>query len=119
MKKPDYDELAHHLLSEKELDVLTDIRGFLLIPHRVQELLSGDQTPTASMVLPAYEELLDLLKLARSKYPKIAHAIDASVSVLEQYLRYTRQTRVYALAMGTYSQCGLSCENVLTDSASI
>ncbi|EIW65092.1 uncharacterized protein TRAVEDRAFT_33747 [Trametes versicolor FP-101664 SS1] len=100
MKKPDYEELAHHLLSEKELDVLADVRGFLLIPHRVQELLSAEQTPTASMTLPAYEELLELLKLARSKYSKIAHGIEASISVLEQYLRYTRQTRVYALAMG-------------------
>ncbi|OJT10844.1 hypothetical protein TRAPUB_12620 [Trametes pubescens] len=99
MKKPNYEELACHLLSEKELDVLVDIRGFLLIPHRVQELLSADQTPTASMTLPAYEELLELLKLARDKYSKIVHGIEASISVLEQYLRYTRQTRVYALAM--------------------
>ncbi|CDO76288.1 hypothetical protein BN946_scf184917.g4 [Trametes cinnabarina] len=99
LQKPGYDTEAAHLLTPTELDVLEDIRGYLLIPHRVQELLSADQSPTASMVLPAYEELLDLLKLARSKYPKISHAIDASIAVLERYMGYTRQNRVYALAM--------------------
>ncbi|KAJ2994371.1 hypothetical protein NUW54_g7561 [Trametes sanguinea] len=82
LRKPAYETESNNLLSPKELD-----------------LLSAEQTPTASMVLPAYEELLELLGLARLKYPKIGHAIDASKSVLEQYMRYTRQNRVYALAM--------------------
>ncbi|OJT11323.1 hypothetical protein TRAPUB_12198 [Trametes pubescens] len=92
-------DLEHYLLSATELQVLQDIRQFLRAPHLVQELLSGEQTPTASRALPAYEHLLDMLKLVRAKYPKIAHGIDASILVLEQYMRYTRQTRAYALAM--------------------
>ncbi|KAI0726791.1 hypothetical protein C8Q72DRAFT_926324, partial [Fomitopsis betulina] len=82
-------DLEHYLLSAKELEVLQDIHQFLRAPHLVQELLSGEQTPTASRALPAYERLLDMLKLARAKYPKIAHGIDASILALEQYMCYT------------------------------
>lgn len=101
-------DLEHYLLSAKELEVLQDIRQFLRAPHLVQELLSGEQTPTASRALPAYERLLDMLKLARAKYPKIAHGIDASILALEQYMRYTRQTRAYALAMGTITSISMT-----------
>ncbi|KAI0639810.1 hypothetical protein C8Q77DRAFT_1214245 [Trametes polyzona] len=87
------------LLSDKTLDVLSDIREFLAIPHAVQELLSAENTPTASLALPAYAELVDILKAAQSKLPRIAHGLQAAVSALEEYMAYTRQTRVYALAM--------------------
>ncbi|OSD08725.1 hypothetical protein PYCCODRAFT_1356822 [Trametes coccinea BRFM310] len=91
------------LLSDKTLDVLSDIREFLAIPHAVQELLSAENTPTASLALPAYAELIDILKGAQEKLPRIRHGIQAAISALEEYMAYTRQTRVYALAMGKYS----------------
>ncbi|KAI8978312.1 hypothetical protein BD414DRAFT_516941 [Trametes punicea] len=87
------------LLSDKTLDVLSDIHEFLAIPHTVQELLSAENTPTASLALPAYAELIEILKGARVKLPKLAHGIQAAISALEEYMAYTRQTRVYALAM--------------------
>ncbi|KAJ2975727.1 hypothetical protein NUW54_g11681 [Trametes sanguinea] len=99
MNDPKQMDIAHYLLGATDLRVLEDIREFLLLPHLVQELLSAEQTPTASQALPAYERLLGLLKLAAKKHPKIAHGINASISALEQYMAYTRQTRVYALAM--------------------
>ncbi len=53
---------------------------------------------------------LDLLKLSRAKYTKIAHAISASIAILESYMTYTRRTQVYALAMGKYAfLSGLYC----------
>ena len=69
-----------------------------MIPHKVQELLSAEKTPTVPMVIPAYDRLHTLLKLATKSYPKIAHGIWASIESLEEY---TMKTRVYALAMGT------------------
>ncbi|CDO71217.1 hypothetical protein BN946_scf184863.g12 [Trametes cinnabarina] len=95
MRKHDPDAL----LSDKTLDVLSDIREFLAIPHTVQELLSAEHTPTASLVLPAYAELIEILKGARAKLPQLGHGIQAAISALEEYMAYTRQTRVYALAM--------------------
>ncbi|KAJ3002031.1 hypothetical protein NUW54_g6071 [Trametes sanguinea] len=87
------------LLSDKTLDVLQDIREFLAIPHAVQELLSAENTPTVSHVLPAYTELLEILRGAKSALPRISHGIQAAITALEEYMAYTRQTRVYALAM--------------------
>ncbi|KAI9061181.1 hypothetical protein FKP32DRAFT_1576752 [Trametes sanguinea] len=89
------------LLSDKALDVLADIREFLAIPHSVQELLSAENTPTASLALPAYATLIDILKGAQKKLPRIAHGMQAAIYALEEYMAYTRQTRVYALAMST------------------
>ncbi|KAI9058884.1 hypothetical protein FKP32DRAFT_1580955 [Trametes sanguinea] len=99
MESPRQSDISYHLLNEAELQVLQDIRGFLLLPHLVQELLSAEQTPTASQAIPAYERLLNILNLARIKYPKIAHGIEASITAIKQYMCYTRQTRAYALAM--------------------
>ncbi|KAJ2985876.1 hypothetical protein NUW54_g9999 [Trametes sanguinea] len=95
MNKHDRDAL----LSDKQLDVLSDIREFLSIPHAVQELLSSENAPTASLALPAYTELIEILKGAKVKLPHIGHGIQAAIGALEQYMAYTRQTRVYALAM--------------------
>ncbi|TBU21271.1 hypothetical protein BD311DRAFT_678802 [Dichomitus squalens] len=103
MEKEEQKDIAHYLLDKHELEVLSDIRSFLRIPHQVQQILSASHTATAPLVIPAYEDLLDLLKLARGHYPRIAHAISASASILESYMGYTRHTRVYALAMGMWN----------------
>ncbi|KAH9895281.1 ribonuclease H-like domain-containing protein, partial [Cubamyces lactineus] len=95
MQKHDPDAL----LSDKTLQVLSDIREFLAIPHAVQELLSAEDTPTVSLALPAYANLIEILKGAQQKLPRISHGIQAAISALEEYMAYTRQTRVYALAM--------------------
>lgn len=87
------------LLSEKDLEVLHDIRGFLSIPHVYQEYLASDYTPTIPWVLFSFLDMLELLKDARKCYPKIVHAIDASIQAAEQYMAYTQRTRMYALAM--------------------
>ncbi len=82
--------------------MLADIRQFLSLPHAVQELVSGEKTPTLSIVLPAYERLIYLFGLLSKKLPKLAHAIQASIKKLDKYLAKTRKTRIYALAMGMF-----------------
>lgn len=93
-------EFSEFLLSDHQLAALEDVRDFLCIPYSVQEYLSSDYTPTAPWVLSAYTEMLELLELAKMRYPKIRHAIQASILALKEYMAYTRQTRAYALAMG-------------------
>ncbi|KII93741.1 hypothetical protein PLICRDRAFT_101142, partial [Plicaturopsis crispa FD-325 SS-3] len=91
--------IAHYKLTAVQLEVLEDICIFLAIPHSVQELLSGQKTPTLSAVLPAYEELLEMLKLFRVQTPRLAHMADAAIAKIEEYVARSRKTKIYALAM--------------------
>ena len=90
-------------MSNAQLDALEEIRGFLRVPYAAQQYLSSENAPTAPWVLSTYAEMLDLLELAKTKYSRIRHAIQASISALKQYMAYTRQTRAYAMAMSTSS----------------
>lgn len=98
-----YKDHNEHLLDARldttQLKVLDEIRQFLAIPHAIQELVSAERTPTLPVALPAYEKLIRLLKLLKSKLPNIAHGIDAAIEKLDTYLAKTRRTRVYALAL--------------------
>ncbi len=79
--------------------MLDDIRSFLAIPHAVQELLSAELTPTISLVLPAYEKLIRLLKMASARYCLLSHAINISVIKMEEYFEKVRRNPVLTLAM--------------------
>ncbi|KAI0753326.1 hypothetical protein C8Q80DRAFT_1217510 [Daedaleopsis nitida] len=92
LSRPHNANLKHHLLTNAELDVLSDIRRFLWVPYCAQEILAGEHYPTACMVLPLYEHLLTHLKIVREKLPRIAHAIDASIAALEKYMHESRKT---------------------------
>ena len=100
----DNNALTSCQLSDAELYVLNDIRFFLLLPHKVQELVSGEKTPTLSFVLPAYEDLLVALKRERTtgRLVHIGHAVDVALSKLENYLNLSRKNPIYAIAMGMY-----------------
>ena len=100
LNRPAHNEIKDRLLDEAELRVLQDIRSFLAIPHRVQQLISSEQTPTAPVVLPVYEKLHEYLLAAQDTYPYIKHAIKEAAAAIEKYMCYTRRTRAYALAMG-------------------
>jgi Rad3-related DNA helicase len=81
--------------------VLDKNRQFLALPHAVQELVSAEKTPTPVM-LPAYEELLHLVKLMKPPLPNIAHGINAAIEKLSAYFAKTQKTRMYALALGSF-----------------
>lgn len=61
--------------------------------------MSAEQTPTLSIVIPTYEKLIGMLRDLKPLLPNIAHAIDASVDKLEEYMAKARSTRMYVLAM--------------------
>ncbi|KAH6896460.1 ribonuclease H-like domain-containing protein, partial [Coprinopsis sp. MPI-PUGE-AT-0042] len=87
-------------LSDEQLVRLAQIRKFLEIPHTVQEALSADKTPTLPIALPAYEELLAMLKDFLPRNPEIAHGVQASIDKLEEYYRKSRVTPIYTASMG-------------------
>ena len=51
-----------HRISDEEYDVIVDIRDFLWVFHDAQERLSHSKVPTLPLVLPAYDNVLTLLK---------------------------------------------------------
>lgn len=83
-----------------QIDIASDIRDFLQFIHATQQLVSAEKTPTLSIVLPLYEDLIATLKILATQKPRISHAIQAAVDKLSQYLAISQGTRIYALAMG-------------------
>lgn len=80
-----------------------DIHDILEVPHAAQELLSSERTPTLSMVVPVFEELVKQFKNLQSSYPELSHYIGVAIAKIEEYMGQSRKTRIYALATSTYS----------------
>ncbi|KAF8129408.1 hypothetical protein K438DRAFT_2137098, partial [Mycena galopus ATCC 62051] len=101
LNDPKQDDISWHLLNPKTLQVLTDIRRFLQIPHLVQEIVSGEKTPTLSYVLPMYEQLIIMLKNLAKDLDKLTFGIHGAIAIrkLEEYLNMSRRSRMYGLAM--------------------
>lgn len=94
--------IAKLALKPMELVVLNDIRKYLQVPHVVQELVSAENTPTLSLVVPMYKQLIVMLRDLKIELPKIAHAIEASIIKLEEYMEKTRKTPMHVFAMGNF-----------------
>ncbi|KAJ7244798.1 hypothetical protein B0H12DRAFT_1022182, partial [Mycena haematopus] len=97
---PAQGEIEWHRLSPTTLKVLHDIRRFLQVPHLVQEIVSGEKTPTLCFVLPLYEQLIVMLKDLAKDLDKLAIGINAAIRKLEEYFNMSRCTKIYSLAMG-------------------
>lgn len=95
-------DLSDHAFTDAQFQVASDIREFLEVFHSVQELVSAEKTPTLSIVLPLYELLLRMLKDLARVQVKLAHAIQASITKLAEYLAISRKTKMYTLAMGMF-----------------
>ncbi|KDQ54439.1 hypothetical protein JAAARDRAFT_49389 [Jaapia argillacea MUCL 33604] len=70
--------MVDHTL-ELHPEVLRDVTTFLNVPHKIQEVLSAEKTPTAPLALPLYEMLLYILKERQKELPRIAHIIAAAI----------------------------------------
>ncbi|TFK63477.1 hypothetical protein BDN72DRAFT_748130, partial [Pluteus cervinus] len=99
LRREEYKDLRHHLLTPIQLRVLSDIRGFLRIFHAAQQVVSADKTPTLSTVIPIYEQLKGMLEDACFSYPNIKHAIFASLNKLREYVAKAQSTPIYQLSM--------------------
>lgn len=76
-----------------ELDIL------LAIPHSAQQLLSSDNTPTLSLVLPVYESLVQKLRQAQSDIPHYWFAIQKGLDKIEKYVAEAHRSDAYIFAM--------------------
>lgn len=102
LNKVKYKDIHKNLLDEVELRVLRDIAEFLKIPHAVQTLLCAEKTPTLTSVLPAYEDLLEMLRAYKIICPQLNHTISTCITKIEEYVNKSRKTRIYALAMSMW-----------------
>ena len=82
--------------------MLRDIHQVLEVPHRAQELLSAERTPTLSMAIPAYEILIKKWKSLRATIPELSGYIDAGLEKLNEYVELSRNNQIFALAMGRF-----------------
>lgn len=87
------------ILQNKEIAALRDIQQILEIPHTAQEALSAEKTPTLSLTLPLYEDMIQSLRLVQKTIPEMAYAVEAGIAKLDEYVLRARKSRVHALSM--------------------
>ncbi|KAF8164877.1 hypothetical protein B0H34DRAFT_829528, partial [Crassisporium funariophilum] len=101
LERPELGDITD--LNDAQLEVLKDICMFLNVFHTAQQIVSAEQTPTLSIVIPVYKQLIGILEDLKQHLPNISHVIKASIAKLEEYLGKSRSNKVYVLAMCTYS----------------
>ena len=89
------------LFRPKEYEALHHIHQILEIPHKCQELLATEKTPTLSLALPTYEALVSMWKELAKEIPELSHYIGLGISKIMEYVSKGRRSRIYALAMST------------------
>lgn len=99
LRQPALAEHIHELFKEKEYEVLHHIHQILEIPHRCQELLSAEKTPTLALAIPTYERLVMLWNGLINVIPELSHYVKLGVAKIMEYVSKGRRSRIYALAM--------------------
>jgi hypothetical protein len=89
------------LLNVRETDVLVDVVEYFSFFNAVQEALACEKIPTMLFVLYLYEQLLALLGIVCYEYPKLMHAVYASLEKLKKYREECLVSNSYMLAMGS------------------
>jgi hypothetical protein len=95
-----YDHTSQ-LFRPKEYEVLHHIHQILEIPHKCQELLAAEKTPTLSLALPTYEALVLMWKELAKEIPELSHYVGLGISKIMEYISKSRRSRIYALALST------------------
>lgn len=88
------------VLSKAEICVAKHIREVVEIPHLAQELLSSDRTPTLAFSLPVFNKLITQWELKQQEFPLLSAPIQVGITKLKEYIAKTRESRIYAFAIG-------------------
>lgn len=79
--------------------VLSHIQEVTLIPHRAQEALSSERTPTLSYSLPFYHSVILKWRDLEQAHPLLAPYIEVGVMKVEEYVGKSKLSRTYLLAV--------------------
>src|ERR1700682_6256318 len=99
LERPEHSDIADLVLNDMDLQVLSDIRKFLNVFHTAQQIVSAEKTPTLSIVIPIYEQLISMLTDLKKHISNLTHAINAAIDKLKEYMEKARSTKMYVLAM--------------------
>ncbi|KIO26788.1 hypothetical protein M407DRAFT_234245, partial [Tulasnella calospora MUT 4182] len=97
------EDIADFALDRADLLILQDVLQVLMSTHLVQELLSGEKTPTLGIAFPAYELLLENWKQLSTSIPELSHAISAAITKIAEYVAHSRKSHLPTIAMGMSS----------------
>ncbi|CUA67706.1 Vacuolar protein sorting-associated protein 13a [Schizosaccharomyces pombe 972h-] [Rhizoctonia solani] len=74
-------------IAHKQFSALQNVSTVLSVPRRVQQLLSAEQTPTLSLALPLYNNLIDIWRTCITKFPEQQHAISAFAMFVNSHIK--------------------------------
>jgi hypothetical protein len=69
------------------------------IPHRVQQVMSGESAPLLSGAIPAFELFMTRWEKLAEEKPHLARFIDKGLDWAYKYYKRMDRTRVYIIAM--------------------
>jgi len=69
------------------------------VPHRAQEALSSEHTPTLSYSLPFFHAVVDEWKHLKQVYLLLSPYIEVGIRKVEEYIDKSKLSRTYLLAV--------------------
>ncbi len=97
IERPEHSDIADLVLNDMDLQVLSDIRKFLNVFHTAQQIVSAEKTPTLSIMILIYEQLISMLTNLKKHIPNLIHAINAAIDKLKEYMEKAGQPRCMIL----------------------
>lgn len=107
LDKPSHSDINSLKLTQEQISVLNDIRYYLFAFHSIQEIASSEKAPTLSVVIPAFEKVINILRLFSHRKPYLRHVVNASLKKLEEYLEKMRDNPVYLISI---CMCYIHCD---------
>ncbi|KAI0056879.1 hypothetical protein BV25DRAFT_1772038, partial [Artomyces pyxidatus] len=92
-------EFSDFALSGREWEVLHDFQLILEAPSTVQQLLSGQATPTLSLAVPAMEVFLTGWERLVAQRPHYRRFLDSALEIGRQYYTRMDDTDAYVMSM--------------------
>ena len=71
----------------------------MLVPHKAQESLSSDHTPTLLYSLPFYHSIIDEWEYLKGVYPLLSPFIDVGINKVKAYINKSKLSQIYLLAI--------------------
>ena len=69
------------------------------MPHRAQEALSYERTPTLSYSLPFFHAVVEEWKHLKGVYPLLSPYIEIGIRKVEEYINKSKHSQTYLLAV--------------------
>ncbi|PBK87891.1 hypothetical protein ARMGADRAFT_938281 [Armillaria gallica] len=98
LNKQDFADLCKHKLSEDEWKALEIIHQILAVPHTFQQKLSANKTPTLSLAIPSFWQMIQLWQGIKITFPDAVPALDEGLEKLATYRERLDIVPAYTLA---------------------